>query len=232
MNKIRIHSLQHVPFEGLGSIENWAKSRKFSITYTQLYKEEKLPKTSEFDFLIIMGGPMGANDEKMYPWLKEEKKLIRKSIDSGKIVLGICLGAQLIAYVLGAEVYPNPKKEIGWFAIDICTNIDISKGFTQSTEVLHWHGDTFDLPKESIRLFESEACKNQAFLYKDSVLGLQFHLEITDQSLQELIDNCRKELIIDDFVQSEEEITSKIKNHTKTNFLLDQMLDNLIRNVG
>ena len=118
MKRLRIHYLQHVTYEGLGSIEEWISSSGHSLTVTRFFESTDLPEMSDFDWLIIMGGGMGVNDDKLYPWLAEEKKFIRQSIDAGKTVLGICLGSQLVSTALGAKVYPNKEKEIGWFDID------------------------------------------------------------------------------------------------------------------
>src|SRR5687768_628705 len=107
---MNIHYFQHVPFEGLGWIENWAKVPGNTVTATKVYEDSRLPYVDLFDVLIVMGGPMGATDDDLYPWMKEEKKLIEKAILKGKRVIGICLGAQLIADVLGARVYPNKEK--------------------------------------------------------------------------------------------------------------------------
>ena len=114
---MRAHYLQHVEFEGLGSIEPWLKAAGYEITNTRLFESAKLPDLKKIDLLIVMGGPMSVNDEDDFPWLVSEKKFIREAINSGKPVLGICLGAQLIASATGARVYRNPIKEIGWFPI-------------------------------------------------------------------------------------------------------------------
>ncbi|MEW8197867.1 MAG: type 1 glutamine amidotransferase, partial [Candidatus Thiodiazotropha endolucinida] len=114
---MRAHYLQHVPFEDLGSIENWLKRSGYEITRTRLYESEELPGIESVDLLVIMGGPMSVNDDQDFPWLVEEKEFIKKVIESGKPVLGICLGAQLIACSLGAEVFSNSVKEIGWIPI-------------------------------------------------------------------------------------------------------------------
>ncbi|MDP2106444.1 MAG: amidotransferase, partial [Desulfobulbaceae bacterium] len=114
---MRIHALQHVVFEGLGSIETWAKNNKAPITYSQMYADANLPSVDDFDFLVVMGGPMNIYEEEQFPWLSAEKLLIKKAIDDGKIVLGVCLGAQLIADTLGAKITRNRYREIGWFPL-------------------------------------------------------------------------------------------------------------------
>ena len=120
---MKIHYLQHVPFEGLGSIESALKEGGHSISVTRLFSDDPLPDISAFDWLIVMGGPMGIKDEDEYSWLRTEKEFIKKTIQTGKVVLGICLGAQLIAEVLGARVYKNKYREIGWFDINFNPNL-------------------------------------------------------------------------------------------------------------
>jgi GMP synthase-like glutamine amidotransferase len=206
---MRAHYLQHVEFEGLGSIEPWLKKSGYVITNTRLFQSVKLPDMNEIDLLIIMGGPMSINDEGDYHWLVPEKKFIRCAIEAGKSVLGICLGAQLIASALGAPVYPNQHKEIGWFPVrGIPSSGKLQFCFPLSMEVFHWHGETFDLPSGAIHLACSEACENQAFQIGESTIGLQFHLETTPESASELVSHCRDELIPAQYVQTESEILS------------------------
>lgn len=206
---MRAHYLQHVPFEGLGSIESWLKVNGCEITSTRLFESTRLPSLDECDLLVVMGGPMSANDENSCPWLVREKQFIRSAVDAGKSVLGVCLGAQLIASSLGARVYKNCHKEIGWFPVQGISQSDGSMfAFPHSLDVFHWHGETFDLPHGAVRLARSEGCENQAFQIGKSVIGLQFHLETTPKSAGELVSNCRDELISSRYVQTEEEILS------------------------
>src|SRR5690554_3748130 len=178
---MRAHYFQHVPFEGLGSIEEWLQAKQFHLTATRFYENTALPELQAVDFLIVMGGPMSVNDEVQHPWLTAEKQFIQQMILAGKPVLGICLGAQLIASAMGARVYPNPEKEIGWWPIYSVANgnNDVFR-FPPVTSVFHWHGETFDLPDGAIRLAESAGCGNQAFQLGHTVVGMQFHLETTE----------------------------------------------------
>ena len=147
---------------------------------------------------------MSVNDEGEFPWLAPEKQLIRDAIQSGKAVLGVCLGAQLIASAMGARVYRNHVKEIGWFPVQRFPSIGTSTfRFPPSVEVFHWHGETFDLPSGATRLARSEGCENQAFQLGRSVMGLQFHLETTPESAREIVAHCRAELLPSKYVQSE-----------------------------
>ncbi len=186
---MKLHWLQHVPFEGLGIIEEWAEANGFGITRTRLFAGEQLPEIGTFDWLVVMGGPMGIYDHVDHPWLVAEKQLIKNAIEAEKTVLGICLGAQLIADVLGAKVYAGPQKEIGWFPIQ-----GLNSFLPKTLTAFHWHGDTFEIPEGASRLASSEACKNQGFIYNDRIVALQFHLETTPESMEALIENCAGEL--------------------------------------
>jgi GMP synthase-like glutamine amidotransferase len=204
------HYLQHVQFEGLGCIRPWLLSEGYEISSTRLYESITLPSLDGLDLLVVMGGPMSVNDKDEYPWLAKEKAFIRRAIDSEIPVLGICLGAQLIASAMGANVYPNPEKEIGWFPVQ-GTSPSISDSlfrFPPSTPAFHWHGETFDLPQGATRLASSEGCLNQAFQLGTSAIGMQFHLETTPESAQKIVSNCRDELAPSRYVQTEAEMLS------------------------
>jgi GMP synthase-like glutamine amidotransferase len=225
---MNIHWFQHVPFEGLGSIEHWAKRRGHQVSATRLYREDPLPDEQEVDGLIVMGGPMNIYEEDRYPWLLREKRFIEDAIKADKAVIGICLGAQLIADVLGAKVYTGRHKEIGWFPIyreREAQESKIFRDFPSEMEAFHWHGDTFDLPSGCIRIAESAVCKNQAFVYDERVVGLQFHLEITRQGAKELISNCRAEIVEASFIQSVEEMLSTDDRFIKANERMERLLD-------
>jgi GMP synthase (glutamine-hydrolysing) len=159
-----------------------------------------------------MGGPMSIHDEEKFPWLKEEKKFIKKAIEENKKVIGICLGSQLIASVLGAMVYPNAEKEIGWFDVHRVKEsyqTDLLSGFYEKLKVFHWHGDTFELPPKSVHLFQSEICKNQGFLFGRNVLGLQFHFEINEKGLEEILADENETIDKGTFVQTRSEIMAQ-----------------------
>ncbi|THB66203.1 MAG: type 1 glutamine amidotransferase [Spirochaetaceae bacterium] len=209
---MRAHCLLHVPFEGLGSIEPWLKNNGYDISYTRFYESHQLPDVNSVDLLIIMGGPMSVNDEAEYPWLIQEKLFVRKCIDAGKPVLGICLGAQMIASAMGQSVYPGSYKEIGWLPVSSVSD-DQRLGaafpvysFPDTFTAFHWHGETFDLPAKAIRLASTQACLNQAFQLGERVIGLQFHLETTMGSAAAIVSACRDELVPDEFVQTEKQI--------------------------
>ncbi|NBC03992.1 MAG: amidotransferase [Bacteroidetes bacterium] len=226
---MRAHVNQHIAFEGLGSIEVWLKENGYEITKTHFFESTYLPKTDNIDLLIVLGGPMSVNDEEEYPWLISEKEFIRDAIKADIPVLGICLGAQLIASALGSKVYPNPEKEIGWFPVEGLEPGDSSTfQFQSSFECFHWHGETFDLPPGATLLAKNEVCKNQAFQLGDSVIGLQFHLETTPESAKKLIKNCRHELVPSIYIQTEKEILSApVEHYYKINKMMAEILDYL-----
>ena len=227
---MKIHYLQHVPFEGLGSIESVLKEGGHSISVTRLFSDDPLPDISAFDWLIVMGGPMGIKDEDEYSWLRTEKEFIKKTIQTGKVVLGICLGAQLIAEVLGARVYKNKYREIGWFDINLNPDLNqtLLKGiFPEKCEVFHWHGDTFEIPDKAIPICSSEATPNQGFIFEERVIALQFHLETTSASARALIENCQNELDGSKYVQSEYEIISDVPKFNSINILMSNVIKSI-----
>ena len=217
---MKIHYLQHVEYEAPGLILNWAEENKHKLSSTKFFLNELLPKTINFDLLIVMGGPMNIYDYSKYPYLKKEKLFITNIIQKGISVLGICLGAQLIADVLGAKVKANKHKEIGWFPIQAVENkcsSELNKILSINTPVFHWHGDTFDIPKGATRLAQSDVCNNQAFVYNKNIFALQYHLEMSEKSLQTLIKNGRDEIVDSPFIQTETEMlrNKEYFNYTK-----------------
>ena len=169
---------------------------------------------------------MSVNDEDEFPWLVQEKQFIRSAIEDGKPVVGICLGAQLIASAMDARVYSNHAKEIGWFPIQGVASIGGSDFcFLPSLEVFHWHGETFDLPSGAVHLASSEGCKNQAFQLGQSVVGLQFHLETTPTLARDLVSHCRAELVPSKYVQSDTTILAATSEKYRTiNNLMSELL--------
>ena len=182
---MRLHVLQHVPFEGLGHIDSWIRRRGHRLTLSRLYEGAKLPDPEAFDRLVILGGPLNIHEEAAYPWLVEEKALIKAALAAGKSAVGICLGAQLLADGLGSRVYAGSHREIGWFPVRLTAagqRTALTEGLPAVTTVFHWHGDTFDLPPGAVHLFESEACANQAFV-RGPHLGMQCHVEMTPEMI-------------------------------------------------
>jgi GMP synthase-like glutamine amidotransferase len=230
-NNMRAHYLQHVPFEGPGTIAPWLETAGYLVTATKLYESTSLPPLDQIDILIIMGGPMSVNDEERFPWLRMEKQYIKQSIESGRAVLGICLGAQLIASAMGESIYPNRRKEIGWFPVQgIVSEHEKSFVFPPIIDVFHWHGETFDLPEGAVLLATSEGCKNQAFQIGSKVIGLQFHLEVTPEAAHAIVTNCRAEILPSMFVQPEAVILDQPPDkYRKINDLMAQILFFLTR---
>ena len=227
---MRLHFLQHIEFEDLGSIKTWADKNGIAVTSTKLYEGQDFPITADFDWLVIMGGLMNVYEENRYPWLKKEKKFIEKAIYEDKTVIGICLGAQLIAEVLGALVYKNAFKEIGWHKVKLIDYGKKSPYFEDVEDeftVFQWHGDAFELPTAARRIATSEACPNQAFQYSDKVFAFQFHLESNEDSINKLIENCGHELVRAEYVQTKEMIVEKFNEIQGLNSKLYNFLDKL-----
>jgi GMP synthase-like glutamine amidotransferase len=201
---MRVHVFQHVPFEGLGSIGPWLAARGARVGFTRFFDERpEIPEAGAFDLLVVMGGPMSVNDDARLPWLRDEKRAVAEAVAGGRAVLGICLGAQLIAGALGARVYPNAQREIGWFPVFGEGEGSGSFAFPRAFTAFHWHGETFDLPPGAARLARSDACANHAFPNGGRVVGRQFHLETTPAGADALIGHCRDELVPGPFVQTE-----------------------------
>jgi GMP synthase (glutamine-hydrolysing) len=216
---MRLHYLQHISFEDPSHIAVWAGQKGFSVTGTHLYKNPRFPLIDSFDILVVMGGPMNVYEYAAYPWLLPEKELIANAIAADKKVLGICLGAQLIASALGARVFKNTHKEIGWFPVSLtpgARRFGFLKQLNSGFPAFHWHGDTFDVPSGAVRIAKSKACANQGFVYKNNCLALQFHLESTPESIDRLIDHCGEELIVGKYVQGREALKEHCQELTRT----------------
>jgi len=184
--------LKHVPFEGPAGLGKILDDLGIGYCSCQVYGGEDLPDHGSYDILFVMGGPMGVYDEAAYPWLTRELAWLDGALRGKKTIIGICLGAQLLARVLGAQVWRNPVSEIGWYPVCSVAHhpaVPLPDRFTP----FHWHGDTFEIPAGAIHLARSEACENQAFLYDVNVLGLQFHLEATLESIDDLYRHCSAE---------------------------------------
>jgi GMP synthase-like glutamine amidotransferase len=207
---LKAHCLQHEPFEGMAAIEEWLITKNFEISFTRFFESTQLPSPDDIDWLIIMGGGMSVNDEQQLPWLVAEKEFVRQCIAKNKVIVGICLGSQMIASALGAKVYRNAQKEIGWFPIQKRVDVQSSvfADMPRELQVFHWHGETFDLPKEAELIASSAATKNQIFAIRNRVLGFQCHLETTSESLSSISDACSAELIPSTYVQNEETMGS------------------------
>ncbi len=226
---MQIHCLQHANFEGPGFIKIWAESKGHQLTTTHLYKGGKLPNPEHIDLLVIMGGPMGVSDEVGFPWLKKEKEYVAQAIQSGKKIIGICLGAQLLAHVLGADVRRSEYSEIGWFPVLQRENHPLLVGIPPQFYAFHWHSDMFDIPSEAVPVFKSAGCPNQGFIYKNQVAGFQFHFETTPESITAMLDNENIDSYEEQFIQSSSDIYKHSHYCLQLNSYLEKILDRLIR---
>jgi GMP synthase-like glutamine amidotransferase len=225
---MRLHYLQHVPFEDAANIQAWANDRGHAVTCTRLDLEEPFPDPAAFDCLVVMGGPMNVYQQQAHPWLAREKPFLLAAIERGQRVLGVCLGAQLLADVLGGKVTRNPQKEIGWLSVsltDAGAGSPWFRGFPPSFMAFHWHGDTFSIPPGAVRLAGSDACANQAFQYGGHVLGLQFHLDYSAESIAKMIAHCGDELLAGPTIQPAAQLLRAVDRVAEIRRLLYGLLD-------
>ncbi|WP_303311142.1 type 1 glutamine amidotransferase [Hymenobacter sp. BT730] len=203
---MRLHIVQHMAFEGPGTLVQWASEHGHVLSFTHFHAPNPyLPPLDQVDAVIILGGVMSVHEEAEWPWLSTEKEFIRAAIQVQKPVLGICLGAQLVAEALGGEVYPNEVAEIGFYPVtttDVAKRHPVFQHLPATFFAFHWHGETFTLPKGALPLATSAACANQAFAWGSHVIGLQFHAEISDDLLNQMLANESEDLIPGPYVQS------------------------------
>jgi GMP synthase-like glutamine amidotransferase len=209
---MQVLCLTHVEFEGPARIAEWVDARRHRLTVVRADVADKLPDPAVTDLLLLMGGPMSANDS--YTWLKREVAFVEQVLRKSRPVLGVCLGAQLLAKIFGARVYPAGQKEIGWWPVrrvqpDKNSTLPLPDQFSP----LHWHGETFDLPAGALRLAESEAAENQAFSINGNVIGLQFHIEATPDSVASLVDGAKPDIDGGRWQQPAEEIYAQRFEH-------------------
>jgi GMP synthase-like glutamine amidotransferase len=218
--------IQHVPFETPGHILDWVIAHQKNVAIVTAYANYDVPVADSVEMLVIMGGPMSVHDEREYPWLVAEKRFAEKVINRRKPVLGICLGAQIIADVLGARVYKNHTKEIGWFKVQrVLSENPFGKLLPDTFMAFHWHGETFDIPAGATHIASTDVCATQAFAIDDRILGLQFHLEITQQGVYDLVENCGDDLKGDGHIQSKDDILAGIRNCNHTHAIMDSLLE-------
>ncbi len=226
---MNIHIIRHVDFENEGAVRQWAQERGHKIKRTMLQKGESLPDPDSPDCLFVMGGPMNVYEEMEYPFLKNEKRFLKELVRRKTRVIGICLGAQLLADVLGAKVIKNREKEIGWFDVGLMEEAKktrLMEGIPARFKAFHWHGDAFTIPAGAVRLAKSEACLNQAFIYDDHILALQFHLEAEREGVSKLVKNCGNELKAGKYIQSPEMISDDKVDYAALHTILYRLLDN------
>jgi GMP synthase-like glutamine amidotransferase len=229
---MHLHAIQHVEFEGPGPLAEWAEERGHVLT-SSMAPSGEFPACGSVDFLVILGGPMDADDETASPWLHAEKHFVADCITSGRVVLGICLGAQIIAEVLGGKITRNAEKEIGWYPItkgEFAADTRLFDVWPDALVAGHWHADTFSLPTGLRPVFSSEACRNQAFVFDHRVVGLQFHAEWTPQALADLVAACPDDLESPGrWIMSAEEIQGEApKNVEADRRLFFSLLDRMV----
>jgi len=226
---MKAHCLMNIGFEGPGYITDWIDQHGHFMRVWKLFEDSALPEVKDIDLLLVMGGPMNIYEEEKYPYLTGEKELIHACIREKKHVLGICLGAQLIANALGEKVFKNREKEIGWLPMHPYgdrADDKIRSVIPETFTPFHWHGETFDLPEGASLLGSSPACQNQGFLFGDRVLALQFHLEVTPQIVEDLVEHASDDLTAGDYVQSVRQIREGLENCPENRDILFQLLDN------
>jgi len=232
---LRLHGIRHESFEREAEMAVWAAQRGHSLTHTDLWNNEALPELDSFDWLIVMGGPMGVYDDDQHPWLAGEKRFLRQAVDAGKLILGVCLGAQLLSVVLGGQVSRNRFAEIGWHEVQATPLAGQSRVFANlppAYEAFHWHGDTFSIPEGALWTAKSTACAHQAFeTCGGRVVGLQFHLETNAASMREIAQHCADEIrpdaVAQPFIQPVPVMLERPERLAALRGLLDRILDNM-----
>jgi len=226
---MRVLALQHVPFEGPARLRHWCAERGHALTIFPAYGGVPLPPWETADLVVVLGGPMSVHDAAQYPWMGPEKRWLAGALEGGHPVLGVCLGAQMIAEVSGATVRRSPNREIGWFPIEIeRSGLPWTLDFPRRLEVMHWHGETFEIPRGMNRFASSEACANQAFVSDDGrTLGLQCHFEWDIETASALIDQCAGELDGGTWVQRSADILAGFTRNDPARYLWP-LLDGMI----
>jgi len=206
--------IKHVDMEGPGLIEDYLKEEKIPYRILNLNTGVRFPKLDGFTHIVILGGPMNVYEEDRYPFLKNEDLFIKEAIQRGKSVLGICLGAQLIAKALGAKVFKAPLKEIGWYDVSLTEDGSKDSLFShlpKTLSVFQWHEDTFEIPNAGKLIATSTSVPHQAFKYGENAYGLQFHLEVTEKMIREWMESYELK-----FDGSQPPLLSKLKILTET----------------
>ena len=227
---MRVHYLQHVPFAGPGCIADWARARRGTLSHTFFFAGEDLPPVDLFDLLVVLGGPINVYDHERTPYLFREKRFVARCLAASIPVLAISMGSQLLADVLGAPVRVNDESEMGWFPLELTPEAAGTAYFADAApelEVLHWHKETFDIPRSATPIGSSAACANQGFIYAENVIGLQFHLETTATSVEGLITDGAHEFSEGRYVQSSREVMSHPARFERANAQMRRVLDAL-----
>ncbi len=228
---MHIHYFQHDHFEDLGYIGDWAAIHNITTSVTRFDLNPKMPSLYSFDWLVVMGGKMGVNDSAEFPWIDDEIEFIKKAIQSGKIVIGICLGSQLVAKALGARVYKNREQEIGFMPVYFnksALNDTVFRHFPGELTVMHMHFDVFDLPSGATAMANNAETPCQAFRYMKNVFAFQFHFEITESNAPVFIREITPEIIPGKHVQTPDEMLSQIICCRYNNQIFNNLLDSIL----
>lgn len=223
---MRVNALMHAPFEGLGVIQTWLMEKSYCLRETHTYRGDALPSVNDFDWLIIMGGPQNLKELEKYAYLKDEVGLIIQALQQDKLILGICLGAQLIAESLGAKTETSPEKEIGVFPLQLTAkgySDPIMRHFSDEFPAAHWHSDMPGLPAAATILAASRGCPRQIIRFKSNVYGLQCHLELTVENIREMLNHEQNNVRPNRYTQTREELLSH--NYAPINQLMFTFLD-------
>ncbi|HYM20302.1 MAG TPA: type 1 glutamine amidotransferase [Candidatus Kapabacteria bacterium] len=230
MRSLRIHYLEHALHEAPGNIADWAHERAHTVSGSRLYAGDPLPRHEYFDMLVILGGPMSIHNRTTYPWLRQEKHFIEKAIELNMPTLGICLGSQLIADVLGADVYPMSHKEIGWYSVTMTAEgiaHPVASALPHHFKAFHWHGETFSVPEGATLLCRSNACLHQGFSLGDNILALQFHPEATPKLVENFVTAGEAELEHARYIQDASSIANAAEHSDDMRHSFFEMLDRL-----
>jgi GMP synthase (glutamine-hydrolysing) len=224
---MRIDVLEHAANEGPGKIGTWAEERGHTVNHVRMDEGGTLPSLEDSGLIVIMGGGMNIYQHRDYPWLVDEKRFLAKAIARNKPLLGICLGAQLLADLLGGKVVQNRHKEVGWWPVRFLDRSAPFDGFPAEGLMFHWHGDTFDIPNRARRIAESDGCPNQAFIFGERIVGLQFHAEVTGTDPAAFCDAAPQDLGDGPFSQSRTAIVTATPDTTAVDAGLYRLLDDL-----
>lgn len=228
---MRVHALQHGNIPDHVTIQEIIEDMEHEFRLSHPANGDSLPPVNDFDWLIVLGGIMDTHETEKHPWLIEEKKLIRESVDSGKIVLGICLGAQLLADSMGAVISKSEYKEIGWHGVrktDEAKSSPVFGTFPDWFNVFQWHDYTFELPEGSILIAENDCCRNQAFEYDNGrVIGLQFHPEFNNDCIRMLATEHADKIVEGKYIQPQEAIMTEHCMIREIDALIDLLLTNI-----
>ncbi|MEM1165683.1 MAG: type 1 glutamine amidotransferase [Planctomycetota bacterium] len=235
---MRIAVLQHVPFEGPAAIASWADAHGHELSVVHLYQGQTLPEAGQFDALVVMGGPMSVHDEADHPWLASERALIRRSVEGGAAVLGVCLGAQQLALAMGGSIDEGASVEHGWWAIEpteaAATHPLGAALFDDGEPALmtfHWHADLISPPPGSTVLARTAVCACQAFVIGERALGIQCHIETTPTSAAALIEHCGHEADGGLFSQPPSQMLTESARFEALRPVLDRTLSTLLTGV-